>query len=238
MRLLCCVLFILMGWTGAAQAQPDVPSALEALKKSVAFHDPQGNWADFQAAFRVLRLRPDKRQTMQVIKVSVPGHFFGVEYVADSMHISYGILRDTTFASVNQNANIPADLMERFHLSDQDIRDRTDLHLLIMGMPMSLYYHPAAELNKEVFQESFQGKESLMVSARLYNELWMIHLDPATFSVLGFEWMDDVATESGQYVEPLGIQEVSGIKFPAERHWYRSGGSTKKLLFSEFMVAE
>ncbi|WP_353777014.1 DUF6503 family protein [Winogradskyella sp. 3972H.M.0a.05] len=224
MRIVAFLLFCTVGF-----AQTITSSQL--LDKAIQYHDPQGNWSNFNGVLKIIMETPDKPNRDSKIHINLPLEYFYIKAVQDSIEYEYTLDKDKCSSSLNAAA---AKTQGSTSLREtcKKVRRYRDYYTYLYGLPMKLK-DPGTIINPNIEKKVFKGKTYLVLSAsykqHIGTDVWNFYFDPDTFAmeVYQFYKTDDkgkVKKDSGEYILLSEIETINGIKMPKVRKWYYNKG--------------
>ena len=136
-------------------------SASEVLNKSIAFHDPQGNWPTFNGELQVTMVTPKRSPRVSVINIDLPSEKFQLIQSRDSIETRYNLEKwkcTTTVTDSLVGKRTPCEMAVFFK----------DYYTYLYGLPMKLK-DPGTLLDQKAERVTFKGKEYLKISVK-YDE--------------------------------------------------------------------
>lgn len=217
----------------ACEAEPELPTptseAGEVLERAIAYHDPGGNWATFDASF--VFGQGNNRDT---ITIDLPEEYFAYGgawgyYVADGQTCRYDHPTDGSA----QGLSLASD-------SCANVRRKRDYHTFLNGLPMKLV-DPGTPLEDEVVTTDFHGEEYLRLRVNYPKaggtfETWEFFFDPETYALGGYQFYRSDRPAGGEYLLLEGETEVGGVKMAREKAWYLR--ENDKYLVTDVVVEE
>ena len=83
----------------------------DLIKKSIAFHDPDGEWKNFQKTLYFRDSRPDKEGRQYTVQMDVPNSYF--KYVNSRQGLVYEVSQDSCLTALGEGADCDRALMMR-----------------------------------------------------------------------------------------------------------------------------
>ena len=199
-------------------------SAEELLNRSIAFHDPSGQW-DMTDIEMVLSMEsPSRPSRASKVNISNQRGTFKLSYVNRGHLISYEV-------DANDSAAVYADFelatnrkdIDSLDLSTQRAKRWRDYYTYLYGMPMKLK-DEGTQLNEDSWSDTFNGEEVLAMrvtyAAEVGQDVWYFYFNPDTYALVGYRFYHDESLNDGEYVVLDGIEIQGGLRIPQHRYWY------------------
>ena len=102
--------------TTAKTTTKKMTPAEELLTKSIKFHDPDGNWAKFNAQLTLASERPNGPTRTRLVTINNTDGSFLMKTKRDSLEIEQGIANDSCFAKINGLAKLDTTQQKKYRL--------------------------------------------------------------------------------------------------------------------------
>ena len=204
-------------------------SGQEVLNRSIAYHDPNGNWGTvgFELDFEETRPNADSRFTNIIVDNS-QGDFCIIREI-DNHQVSRHIIGNTVTYDIDGSTSYPHDDIKTFQLNDERSYTMRDYYLYLWGLPMKLK-DKGTIVHDEVIYATFNNQKVLKLKVtydeKTGSDIWYFYLDPANYSLRGYQFFHDEAVNDGEYITLGSMIDVSRMKIPSERSWYVNKDST------------
>ena len=146
------------------------PSANAVLEKSIAYHDPDNQWAGFSGALQVVMETPNRTPRVSDITSDLPNRFFRVVSQRDSIQIDYTVENDSCQVRFNGTSEFTAEAAETYQLNCDRALMYRNYYTYLYGLPMKLR-DPGTLLSESVESKTFKGKPYLVLQARYEQEV-------------------------------------------------------------------
>ncbi|RIV35137.1 hypothetical protein D2V08_07170 [Flagellimonas lutimaris] len=198
-------------------------SADEVLENAIAFHDPNGNWANLNANLKVVMETPNRPERTSIIAVDFPNQEFTLDVEQADNSYTYKINGESCEITLNGSKDISGEDTEKFRLNCERGNFMKDYYTYLYGLPMKLK-DPGTHLDPKVQKKTFKGKEYLVLNVTYDSEVgtdeWYFYFDPATYAMEVYQFYHDESKNDGEYILLEGLEEINGIKMPKTRAWY------------------
>ena len=197
------------------------------MDKSIAYHDPNGNWETFDGEFTVMMTTPNASKRISVIKIDLLSEYFSVTATRDTVTTAYTIDRDKCIMAYNGK------VLDSVKADEKKMScDRANLYknyyTYLYGLPMKLN-DPGTNLSETVENKTFNGKGYLVLKATydeaVGSDVWYFYFNTKTYAMEVYQFFktDENGREksdSGEYIVLSEEALVNGIKMPKVRAWY------------------
>lgn len=195
-------------------------TANQLLDKTIAYHDPQGNWETFAGDFTVLLETPGGKERTTTITINLPEEYFNASTVQDGK-ASFREIRNTNCRFSNEDTTTTETT-----ISDEAC-ERTvmfkNYYTYLYGLPMKLK-DLGTHIDPVVQKKTFKGKEYLVLKVTydeaVGSDIWQFYFDPATYAMEVYQFFKGPDETTGEYILLTDEVEVQGIKMPKDRAWY------------------
>ncbi|PWL39671.1 hypothetical protein DKG77_02240 [Flagellimonas aquimarina] len=215
------LLFLILFVSTACYAQ--TITADELLNKSIAFHNPNNQWENFNGAFKVLMNRPNSSERVSIIKMDLPKQQFSLEVQKDNVTYSYVFDKEECTTSLNGSSEISDEDRKTFRLTCERGKMMKNYYTYLYGLPMKLK-DPGTILDSAVQTKTFKGKEYLVLKVNyeegVGKDVWYFYFDPNTYAMEVYQFYHDQSKNDGEYILLEGLEEINGVKMPKTRAWY------------------
>ncbi len=219
MQNLILILVLLIGNTFHAQNI----SSEELLEKTIAFHDPNGQWSTFNNSFEVRMQTPNSGDRASLIQLNLPKQQFTLEVEQDGNRYSFAFDKDECTTILNGSKEISEADRKTHRLSCDRGKIMQNYYTYLYGLPMKIK-DPGAIIGEEVITKTFKGEEYLVLKVSyeegVGNDVWYFYFDPQTFALEVYQFYHDESKGDGEYIVLDGFEEINGIKMPKTRAWY------------------
>lgn len=194
------------------------------LQKSIAYHDPQGNWDEFRGILSLTSESPGKPEHHKDIVMRNGEGYFRIDETADGAPVSKGLRGDTCFATLGNSSQASEEQRKKYGLDCKSIKGARDFYGYLYGLPMKLK-DPGTRIDEKVTLSSFNNKQyyTLRVTYEegVGSDIWYFYFDPQTYALEGYKFYHgDEAKNEGEYVTLEGETVVERIRIPKVRKWY------------------
>ncbi|MEL6813032.1 MAG: DUF6503 family protein [Bacteroidota bacterium] len=221
--LLIGVMLLLAPPNGFSQSM----SGTELLDKTIAYHDPNGNWTDFNGSLSLELKRADNSVGTSEVTINLAEEYFDVQIERDDNITGYTVSKGDCSISFNGKTNPSEEILKEHKLSCERAYLYKNYYTYLYGLPMKLK-DPGTHIHPKVALQTFKGKVYLVLKAT-YDEavgkdVWFFYFDPKTYAMEVYQFFkgDPKAEgkDTGEYILLSEESMVNGIKMPAVRAWY------------------
>jgi hypothetical protein len=198
-------------------------SGSELLEKSIAFHDPNGNWATFNTKLNVTMTTPNAPDRLSKITINLPQQFFQVVATKEGITTEYTINKGKCSIALNGKTELTNEELKANKLSCDRANMYKNYYTYLYGLPMKLK-DPGTIVLEKVEEKTFKGKTYLTLKVSydkaVGNDVWYFYFDPKTYAMEVYQFFHDEAKNDGEYILLSGIETIGGINMPKVRAWY------------------
>jgi hypothetical protein len=189
------------------------------IKKSIAYHDPAGEWKNFQKTFYFRDKRPDKEGREYNVQINIPNSYF--KYVNSGQGLVYEVSQESCLTAIGEGADCERALMMR------------NYYFYLWGLPMKLF-DEGTLIDKEVKKELIHDKESFVVRIPYEKDVWYFYFDPEDFRMIAYKFYKDEKNQIGEIVYLENELVVGKMKIPSDRSWFRT--ESNEFLGTDFLL--
>ncbi|THH34970.1 DUF6503 family protein [Neolewinella litorea] len=196
------------------------------LARSIAYHDPGGNWGKLAYTLTLAESRPGDDTRLTEFTLSPVASYFSIEQQSGGERFTLGLTgNDFRYTYLGQSA-LPDSLRRARHLTRERTQVLRDYYGYLWGLPMKLT-DPGTLLQPQVHRVWYDGRELLELEVRYTPEaggdVWFFLFDPETFALSGYRFYHAAeGPGTGEYILLEDETEVAGLRLPAVRHWYQT----------------
>lgn len=198
-------------------------TATQLLEKTITFHDPNGNWKNFDGSFKVRMKSPNSSDRLSTITLNTPKQQFNLLVEKDGDSYTYHFDKGNCSTTLNGSLDISNEDREKFRLTCERGQMMKNYYTYLYGLPMKLK-DPGTLLNEKVQKKTFKGKEYLVLKVtydeKVGSDVWYFYFDPETYAMEVYQFYHDESKNDGEYILLEGLEEINGIKMPKSRAWY------------------
>ena len=195
----------------------------ELLAKSIAYHDPQGQWSNFQGTLVIELTMPDRPNRTSEVTLNLPNQYFKLKATRDGTVTERSLDRGSCSFSLNGNSTPTAEEIEKHRGDCERTQMMRNYYTYLYGLPMKLK-DPGTHVHEKVIQKTFKGKEYLVLKVTydeaVGSDTWYFYFDPNTYAMEVYQFFKNESKNDGEYILLKDLMEVKGIKMPKTRAWY------------------
>ncbi|MDX5340521.1 MAG: DUF6503 family protein [Cyclobacteriaceae bacterium] len=195
--------FLLFSACGSPNTGP--LSGKEMIQKSIAYHDPEGNWKKLQATFVIQDSLPAGRNS-RYYEFTLDNRNGQFTYQLEGLQ--YQVWGDSVLVLEGEIENERALRMRNYYT-------------YLWGLPMKLL-DPGTVLEDSVREEVLDGKSYRVVRVPYEKDIWYFYLDPDTYRMEAYKFYQDEPNQKGEIIFLEGEKEFGGMRIPQNRTWYRT----------------
>lgn len=186
-------------------SEKSAPSGVELIKRSIDFHDPQGNWKNFKGTLEIQDSLPPGRSSRRY-QVIFDNSQSKMEYVKDDLH--FLVWHDSVKVLLGEVENERALMLRNYYT-------------YLWGLPMKLQ-DSGTKITSQPRKEFLNEQEYWVVEVPYEKDTWYFYLDPSNYELKAYKFYQDMNTKKGEIIFLNGLLEVDGMKIPKNRSWYRT----------------
>lgn len=219
-----CIVLIL-----SVSCKEQTPLTGEALlDKTIAYHDPNHSWSQFEGELTVVMETPDQSERTTQLKINLPADYFYAKATKDTLTLVYEVDKGNCNLSLNSRTELTQEEIETHRLSCERAKMYKNYYTYLYGLPMKLK-DPGTHIDPVVVKKTFLGKDYLVLKATydkaVGSDIWYFYFDPNTYAMEMYQFFKTDASgkqkdNSGEYILLTGEMLVNGIKMPKHRAWY------------------
>ena len=213
-------------------------SAAALLERSIAYHDPDGAWAEGAYRLEISESRPDGTERETVVVIDGSGGAFGYRGERLGRRIEAEIVGEACAVTLDGSSEVSAAEVETYGLGCERMLRVRDYYTYLWGLPMKLR-DGGTVLDPEVATTTFADRpvDALRVSYEegVGSDVWYFYLDRATHALVGYRFYHDESAGDGEYIVLEGETAAAGLRLPRRRTWYTN--AEDELLGTDELVA-
>ena len=219
MKKLQLLTFLFMSITASAQTI----SGPALLDKTIAFHDPNGNWKMLGARISFAEDERNGKMIKQLIEFKNGGDYFK-GFRSDGEHEVVQILDgESCTLTLDGKSDFTEEERKQHRLTPDRAKKMRDYYVYLYGLPMKLK-DEGTQVDDQITKAEFMGKEYLKLKvtydAAVGKDTWYFYIDPETYEMSAYQFFHDESKNDGEYITLEGMVEVDGVKIPKLRTWY------------------
>ncbi len=221
--LFCCCIGILAQAISFGQSNIAPLSGKELLSKTIAYHDPKGNWKNFHQKLYFHAKEPQDTAIYEQVFLDNRVSFFGHTSKIDGKLVEKGILDTMYFSRVDGDTAMTLEVRKKSRLMPRAIKMARNSYLFLYGLPMKLE-DKGINIAEEVKIDSFNKKNYYVLKAdfekSVGNDTWFLYINPTTFEMEGYRFYHNRKPNDGEFIICKGMLNIQDIKIPQHRTWY------------------
>lgn len=195
----------------------------EIVRKSIEYHDPNGEWEGFQGTLDIsleMGGGPDRRSYVALDK---PNGVFSLTELKAGDTIKRYADADTCFSTLNGVIQKSDSIIKAFRLSCDNTKMYRDYYSYLYGLPMKLK-DSGTKIDANYERVNFKGGDYLKVKVTydeaIGKDTWYFYFHPETYSLEAYQFFHDEEKNDGEYILLKGIKQYGSMKIPKDRRWY------------------
>jgi len=199
----------------------------QLLDKTIAYHDPNGNWDTFSGKLLVTMETPSSSNRDSEIHINLPEEYFYVKAIRDTIITEYALKKAKCEVALNGNSNLSEALKNEHNLTCDRANLYKNYYTYLYGLPMKLK-DPGTIISEKIERKIFKGKEYLVLKATydetVGSDVWFFYFNPETYALEIYQFFkgDPIkeGKNTGEYILLTEETIVNEIKMPKKRAWY------------------
>ena len=194
----------------------------ELLNKTIAYHDPKGNWAKLKARLYLSNTNSDGKEINFVLELdNKTGYFCHISH-KDGKEIVKGFSNGKEFFLVDNKKDFTEEDIKKYKLNSESVKGIRNFYGYLYGLPMKLT-DAGVNVDETVNNEEVDGKTYPVIRVSydpaVGKDNWFLYCDPQTSALKAYRF-NHGTPKSGEYI--LLDQEISvnDVKLPKIRKWY------------------
>jgi hypothetical protein len=235
MKSTLCLLFTCL-LAVAASAQ-EMLTASELLDRSIAFHDPDGQWEHCRLTFVIDMQTPNRPVRTSKVMIDNDQGRFELSVIRGG-HVLEWMVDSLDTAEVRLDYRQPtAAQADSLDLNPERARRWRDYYGYLYGLPMKLK-DPGTNIAEGVINTTFQDKPVLALKVTydeaVGSDTWYFYFNPNTYAMEGYRFYHDEAKNDGEYIVLTGMSIKNGMRIPKDRAWYVNADD--RLLGTDYLI--
>lgn len=202
--------------------QPESKSDSQLLERTLAYHDPEGNWPQLKARLYLSSADTAGKENAFEIELDNATGYFAHISRQDGKEAVKGIRDGKAFFLLDGKQDISAEDREKYNLTPEDLQWVHSFYGYLYGLPMKLT-DDGVHVREAAKNEELEGKayKVLQVNydAAVGTDNWFFYLNPETYAMEAYRF-NHGKPESGEYIVLEQEVVVDGIRIPKVRKWY------------------
>ena len=181
------------------------PTAEQVLEKTINYHDPAREWAQFH--YRLfLSTEIENKGVKTTVEIDNARGFFKSHELGKQTEV--GMEMDSCFVIQG-----PMDC--------DKIKRTRNYYLYLWGLPMKLM-DAGTELDTRVKEEEFNGFSCYVLKVPYQKDIWYFFVDKTTYALRGYSFYFDEPANKGEVIYLEDEMIISQMKIPKIRKWYKT----------------
>jgi hypothetical protein len=194
------------------------------IARSIAYHDPSGQWNNRNHLIQLAESRPDGTVRHTRLSLHPGSDDFDMRQTSGKDRIQLRYFKSSFSFSHNGSTDIDEATVARLGLNQKAMLRMRDYYSFLFGLPMKLR-DQGTIIQPDVKKVWYHGQELLEVEVRYApgtgQDVWQLYFHPRSFALSGYSFYHEAeGPHSGEYVLLEGEATVGSLKLPALRHWY------------------
>jgi hypothetical protein len=236
-------LYLLAFITCISSFKPPDNAGTELLKKTIAYHDPKGNWAKLKARLYLSNTNSTGKENNFELEIDNKTGYFCHISRQDGKEIVKGFKNGKEFFLVEGKTTFTEEERKKYKLTAESARGIRNFYGYLYGLPMKLS-DAGAIIEETVMVEEINGRTYPTLRVKydpaVGSDNWFFYCDPKTSAMKAYKF-NHGKPESGEYILLEQEITVDKVKLPKIRKWYWNRDNkyigTDNLIKSEKLVS-
>lgn len=216
----------------------------ELLQKTLAYHDPEGNWQNLKARLYLSSAdTAGQANTFEIELDNTTGYFAHISR-QDNKELVKGISGGKEFYLLDGKSDISDEDRKKYELTPAGLKWVHSFYSYLYALPMKLTDASAKKADTSTTEE-LEGKTYRVLQVTfdpaVGKDNWFFYLNPETYAMQAYKF-NHGSPESGEYILLEQEETVQGIKIPKVRKWYLNKNNkylgTDTLLKAEALTSQ
>ncbi|KYG83266.1 DUF6503 family protein [Roseivirga echinicomitans] len=223
-RHITSILLSLLLSSSVLNAQEEQISGKELLNRSIAFHDPSGQWQRIKMDLVLDQEMPDGSVRPSHVIIDNQKGAFELSFVKDSHLFTWKVDgRDSTESFMDYRIITDSVRVDTLQLSPDRARRWRNYYSYLYGLPMKLT-DQGTNIDPLVQNTTFDGEPVLAMKVTydrsVGSDTWYFYFNPDTYALTGYRFFHNEAENDGEYILIEGLEIQNGMRIPMHRAWY------------------
>ncbi|MFT6827271.1 MAG: hypothetical protein ACI9Z3_000694 [Roseivirga sp.] len=228
-RILYLSLAFLLLFKTSTQAQETELTGAELLKRSISFHDPNGQWVSIRLELVLDQEMPDSSKRPSKVIIDNKKGDFELSFVKNSHLFTWKVGgQEDTESYMDYRVITDSIASDTLGLNPERALRWRNYYSYLYGLPMKLT-DQGTKVDPKVQSAKFDGKDVLALKvtydAKVGKDIWYFYFNPETYAMEGYRFYHDEAKNDGEYILISGLEIQNGLRIPKDRAWYTNDES-------------
>lgn len=206
-----------------SQAKAQDLTAIQVLEKSIAYHDPYGNWETFNDSLSIHLQTPEQPIRKSKIKIDLTNEYFYLQQIKAADTLVYSIVKDNCKLSINGIKKPTKKLKKKYDANCEKAKLYKNYYTYLYGLPMKLK-DEGTIIYKDVIRKSLKNNKYLVIKVNYREDIgkdtWYFYFNPETYALEAYQFFKDESKNNGEYILLNKTENISNIKMPKIRKWF------------------
>lgn len=216
-------------------------TATQVLNKSIAYHDPGGNWATFNDTLVINMKIPNMGDRYSQININIPENHFYIRATSDGNVTEYTVTNGECAVAFNGKKDPDLATQREFGVSCERAYMFKNYYSYLYGLPMKLK-DQGTIIDPKVERVNFDGKDYQVITVsydpKVGTDVWRFYFDPTTYAMEIYQFFkgdpEGAGKDTGEFILLTEESIIGGIKMPKNRAWYYN--KQQKYLGTDFLL--
>ncbi|MDX1390109.1 MAG: DUF6503 family protein [Acidobacteriota bacterium] len=207
-------------------ALAQAPPGEEIVRRSVAYHDPDGQWFTGSYRLELAGTRPLAGPTRTTVIIDNVEGRFHMERERFGTLVESTVTGEECWTRLDGSSEYSDEQATRLRLGCEQMRETRNYYTFLYGLPMKLVHDAGTRIDPAAEMATFDGSEVWSVRVTYDPEVgtdtWYFYFDPTTWALVGYRFYHDEAANDGEYIV-LDREVTAGtLRLPKVRAWFRN----------------
>uniref|UniRef100_UPI0040480B2C DUF6503 family protein n=1 Tax=Roseivirga sp. TaxID=1964215 RepID=UPI0040480B2C len=223
-QILLVIFTVLLWFKTPIRAQETLITGTELLKRSISFHDPNGQWASIRLELVLDQEMPDGSKRPSNVIIDNKRGTFELSFVKNNHLFTWKVgSGDATESYMDYRVIADSIASDTLGLNPERALRWRNYYSYLYGLPMKLM-DPGTKIDPQVQTTKFDDKDVLALKvtydAKVGKDIWYFYFNPETYAMEGYRFFHDEAKNDGEYILISGLEIQNGLRIPKDRAWY------------------
>ena len=205
-------------------AQEEQISGQELLSRSIAFHDPSGQWQSIKMELVLDQEMPNGSVRPSHVIIDNQKGVFELSFVKNNHLFTWKVDgKDSTESFMDYRIITDSIRVDTLQLSPDRARRWRNYYSYLYGLPMKLT-DKGTNIDPTVQSTTFNGEPVLALKVTydksVGSDTWYFYFNPNTYALEGYRFYHKEAENDGEYILIEGLEIQNGMRVPMHRAWY------------------
>jgi len=198
-------------------------NAHQLIEKSLALHDPNNEWKNFNGVLYIAQTRPDGSESARNIYLNNKKNHFKFIGKYPEGELQYIVNKKGSYYLWNGKREVSDELKKKYKISDTRANMYHNYYSYLYGMPMKLS-DPGTRISPIVENVSFKDVSYLRVRVtydqEVGDDVWYFYFNPNNYELELYQFFHDETKNDGEYILLEGWKYFGQLRLPEKLRWF------------------